>query len=211
MYKAGKDQISVFGLKTQFGGGKTTGFALIYDSPEAMKKFEPMYRLVRVGMATKPERASRQQRTCFPTDITRYAGRQTYGLGCRLAGLAEGRILTEVWAYRQATQEPTKDTPRYGKGQGREEQEGEISDSSPCFVGFTEGNTGSAVVWEDGYGLLCITQLRLGINSRRNRGRDLLHPSENRNGARIRTRYIAFQFHGVQDHPWLLVPRYPRA
>ncbi|CEJ80589.1 Putative Ribosomal protein S24e [[Torrubiella] hemipterigena] len=62
MYKAQKDQVSTFGLRTQFGGGKTTGFALVYDSPEAMKKFEPRYRLVRVGMATKRERASRQQR-----------------------------------------------------------------------------------------------------------------------------------------------------
>ncbi|PNY26747.1 40S ribosomal protein S24-A, partial [Tolypocladium capitatum] len=62
LYKAQKDQVQVFGLRTQFGGGKTTGFALIYDSPEAMKKFEPNYRLVRVGMATKAERASRQQR-----------------------------------------------------------------------------------------------------------------------------------------------------
>jgi len=67
MYKAQKDQVSVFGLRTQFGGGKTTGFALIYDSPEAMKKFEPHYRLVRVGLATKIEKASRQQRTFFPT------------------------------------------------------------------------------------------------------------------------------------------------
>lgn len=63
MYKATKDQVSVFGLRTQYGGGKTTGFGLVYDSPEAMKKFEPQYRLVRVGLATKPERASRQQRT----------------------------------------------------------------------------------------------------------------------------------------------------
>ncbi|KAL2109522.1 hypothetical protein VUR80DRAFT_2364 [Thermomyces stellatus] len=62
MYKATKDQVSVFGLRTQYGGGKTTGFGLVYDSPEAMKKFEPQYRLVRVGLATKPERASRQQR-----------------------------------------------------------------------------------------------------------------------------------------------------
>src|SRR5690348_11729026 len=65
MYKAGKDQVSVFGLRTQFGGGTTTGFALVYDSPEAMKKFEPHYRLVRVGLATKIEKASRQQRTSF--------------------------------------------------------------------------------------------------------------------------------------------------
>ncbi|OAA50918.1 Ribosomal protein S24e [Beauveria brongniartii RCEF 3172] len=62
MYKAQKDQISVFGLRSQYGGGKTTGFALVYDSPEAMQKFEPLYRLVRVGKATKPERAAKQQR-----------------------------------------------------------------------------------------------------------------------------------------------------
>merc|ERR1712070_659439 len=62
LYKADKDQVSVFGFRTQYGGGKSTGFALIYDSNEAMKKFEPHYRLVRVGMASKIEKASRQQR-----------------------------------------------------------------------------------------------------------------------------------------------------
>ncbi|KAK5051519.1 hypothetical protein LTR84_003171 [Exophiala bonariae] len=62
VYKSNKDQINVFGLRTQYGGGKSTGFALIYDSVEALKKFEPHYRLVRVGQATKIEKASRQQR-----------------------------------------------------------------------------------------------------------------------------------------------------
>ncbi|KAL8761769.1 MAG: hypothetical protein Q9184_002130 [Pyrenodesmia sp. 2 TL-2023] len=62
LYKASKDTVSVFGFRTQFGGGKSTGFALIYDSNEAMKKFEPHYRLVRYGQATKVEKASRQQR-----------------------------------------------------------------------------------------------------------------------------------------------------
>lgn len=88
MYKAGKDQISVFGLRTQFGGGKTTGFALIYDSPEAMKKFEPAYRLIRVGMATKVERASRQQRTSYTNLITReYFSVVGYVRGQRLTQL----------------------------------------------------------------------------------------------------------------------------
>jgi ribosomal protein S24E len=32
----------------QFGGGKSTGFGLIYDNLDAAKKFEPKYRLVRV-------------------------------------------------------------------------------------------------------------------------------------------------------------------
>ncbi|PUU75301.1 ribosomal protein L23/L15e core domain-containing protein [Tuber borchii] len=62
MYKADKNQVSVFGFRTQYGGGKSIGFALIYDSYEALKKFEPHYRLVRFGEATKIEKASRQQR-----------------------------------------------------------------------------------------------------------------------------------------------------
>ncbi|WEW59856.1 hypothetical protein PRK78_005337 [Emydomyces testavorans] len=62
LYKSNKDQVSVFGLRTQYGGGKTTGFALIYDSSEALKKFEPRYRLVRIGAADKIEKASRKQR-----------------------------------------------------------------------------------------------------------------------------------------------------
>jgi small subunit ribosomal protein S24e len=33
----------------QFGGGKSTGFGLIYDDLKAAKQFEPKYRLVRVG------------------------------------------------------------------------------------------------------------------------------------------------------------------
>ncbi|QDS74844.1 hypothetical protein FKW77_002940 [Venturia effusa] len=62
MYKANKDAVSVFGFRTQYGGGKSTGFALVYDSPEALKKFEPNYRLVRYSLGVKVEKASRQQR-----------------------------------------------------------------------------------------------------------------------------------------------------
>ncbi|KAF2834378.1 hypothetical protein M501DRAFT_905136, partial [Patellaria atrata CBS 101060] len=62
LYKTNKDTVSVFGFRTQYGGGKSTGFALIYDSAEAIKKFEPHYRLVRIGQAQKIEKASRQQR-----------------------------------------------------------------------------------------------------------------------------------------------------
>ncbi|ORE10417.1 hypothetical protein BCV72DRAFT_301808 [Rhizopus microsporus var. microsporus] len=61
MYKAEKEVVSVFGFKTHFGGGKTTGFALIYDNLEALKKFEPRYRLVRYGLA-EPPKGGRKQR-----------------------------------------------------------------------------------------------------------------------------------------------------
>ena len=43
-YKTTADCIIAFGFKTVFGGGKTSGFALIYDSVEAAKKVEPRFR-----------------------------------------------------------------------------------------------------------------------------------------------------------------------
>ncbi|GFY94794.1 ribosomal protein S24e family protein [Actinidia rufa] len=39
--------IFVFKFRTHFGGGKSTGFGLIYDSVENAKKYEPKYRLIR--------------------------------------------------------------------------------------------------------------------------------------------------------------------
>lgn len=42
--------VILFGFRTHFGGGKSTGFCLIYDSVEDAKKFEPKYRLVRAGL-----------------------------------------------------------------------------------------------------------------------------------------------------------------
>ena len=71
-------QVYVFGLRSKFGGGKSTGFALVYDSVDVAKKLEPKYRLVRVrarlvflaslpncavqqGLATKVQ-TSRKQR-----------------------------------------------------------------------------------------------------------------------------------------------------
>jgi ribosomal protein S24E len=42
------NSIVVFKFRTHFGGGKSTGFGLIYDSVDAAKKFEPKYRLIRV-------------------------------------------------------------------------------------------------------------------------------------------------------------------
>lgn len=47
-YKTDIKNISVFGFKTQFGGGRSTGFAFIYDNEEYLKKYEPKYRLRRV-------------------------------------------------------------------------------------------------------------------------------------------------------------------
>ncbi|BDA46957.1 g11118 [Coccomyxa elongata] len=53
--------VFVFGFRTQFGGGKSTGFGLIYDTVDAAKKFEPKYRLIRNGLAEAPQNKSRKQ------------------------------------------------------------------------------------------------------------------------------------------------------
>ena len=54
--------VFVFGLRTQFGGGKSTGFGLIYDNLEAAKKFEPKYRLIRNGLAEAIEKSRKQRK-----------------------------------------------------------------------------------------------------------------------------------------------------
>ncbi|KAG4082201.1 ribosomal protein L23/L15e core domain-containing protein, partial [Neocallimastix lanati (nom. inval.)] len=60
MYKTDKENIFVFGFRTHFGGGKSTGYALIYDNIEAAKKFEPKYRLVRQGLVEKVQQSRKQ-------------------------------------------------------------------------------------------------------------------------------------------------------
>ncbi|KAF9453805.1 hypothetical protein P691DRAFT_557835 [Macrolepiota fuliginosa MF-IS2] len=62
LYKADKGRVVTFGLRTHFGGGRSTGFALIYDDEAAQKKFEPKHRLVRAGLTTKVDKPSRKLR-----------------------------------------------------------------------------------------------------------------------------------------------------
>lgn len=51
MYNVSDEKcVSIFGFRTAFGGGKSTGFGLIYDNLDAFKKFEPKHRLIRAGL-----------------------------------------------------------------------------------------------------------------------------------------------------------------
>ncbi|KAJ3179777.1 ribosomal 40S subunit protein S24B [Irineochytrium annulatum] len=61
MYKSSEECVFTFGMRTVFGGGKSTGFCLIYDSLDQAKKFEPKYRLIRHGIGAKGT-ISRKQR-----------------------------------------------------------------------------------------------------------------------------------------------------
>ena len=48
LLKAKEENIAVFGLKTKFGGGRSTGFACIYDSTDLRKKYDSKKELRRV-------------------------------------------------------------------------------------------------------------------------------------------------------------------
>mmetsp|Transcript_11093 Transcript_11093/g.15283 ORF Transcript_11093/g.15283 Transcript_11093/m.15283 type:complete len:139 (+) Transcript_11093:36-452(+) len=52
--------VSIFGFRHKFGGGKSTGFCLIYENLEALKKFEPKYRLIRNRVIDKKESSRKQ-------------------------------------------------------------------------------------------------------------------------------------------------------
>merc|ERR1719183_1295648 len=46
MLKCKEDALVVFGLKTKFGGGRSSGFALVYDNADAKKKYDLKKRLM---------------------------------------------------------------------------------------------------------------------------------------------------------------------
>jgi small subunit ribosomal protein S24e len=54
LYKTDKERVVTFGFRTHFGGGRSTGFALIYDDEASQKKHEPRHRLVRVSIPFIP-------------------------------------------------------------------------------------------------------------------------------------------------------------
>lgn len=62
LYKSSSERVFTFGFRTAFGGGKSTGFALIYDSLEDAKKVEPKYRLIRHGIGAKGLVSSKQRK-----------------------------------------------------------------------------------------------------------------------------------------------------
>merc|ERR1712215_326066 len=61
MYKTTADVVFCFGFKSAFGGGKTSGFALIYDTLHDARQTEPKHRLARKGMIVL-EKTSRKMR-----------------------------------------------------------------------------------------------------------------------------------------------------
>ena len=57
MHKADSKLVVLFGFRPKFGGGKSTGFCIIYDNEDALRKFEPKHRLVRLGIEERTEQS----------------------------------------------------------------------------------------------------------------------------------------------------------
>lgn len=49
MYNVSPDVIVANNFQCHFGGGRSTGFARIYESVDYMKKIEPKFRILRVS------------------------------------------------------------------------------------------------------------------------------------------------------------------
>ncbi|XP_036592352.1 40S ribosomal protein S24-like [Trichosurus vulpecula] len=62
MYKTTLDVIFVFEFRTHFGGGKPTGFGMIYDSLDYAKKIKPKHRLARHDLYDKKKTSIKQQK-----------------------------------------------------------------------------------------------------------------------------------------------------
>eukprot|EP01029_Cantina_marsupialis_P010396 TRINITY_DN236_c0_g1_i1.p2 TRINITY_DN236_c0_g1~~TRINITY_DN236_c0_g1_i1.p2 ORF type:complete len:135 (-),score=19.44 TRINITY_DN236_c0_g1_i1:97-501(-) len=80
MYKVtDENTVFVYGMKTRFGGEKSTGFALIYDDVDSAKKFEPRYRLARQGLVERKQATRRANKKNKGTKL------RTWGTGRRAA------------------------------------------------------------------------------------------------------------------------------
>merc|ERR1740128_953662 len=102
MYKTTPDVVSCFGFRTHFGGGKTTGFALVYDNMDLLKKFEPKHRLASKGLFEKKkvsrkqrkERKNRMRRSEAPRKLKLEPERSkvTFGSGLNIQILVKNRM-----------------------------------------------------------------------------------------------------------------------
>ncbi|ELW48927.1 40S ribosomal protein S24 [Tupaia chinensis] len=80
MYKTTPDVIFVFGFRTHFGGGKTTGFGMIFGSLDYVKKNEPKHRLPGHGLYEK-KKTSRKQRKEHKNRMKKVRGAANVGAG----------------------------------------------------------------------------------------------------------------------------------
>lgn len=108
LYKTPKEQCFVFGMRTHYGGGCSTGFALIYDSPDAVK-LECTFRRVRVRTLRKG--CANLRTVSCPRS--------------RSPRASSGKSARSTWCLCVSilTLQPCQEGPRHEEEQGRRRQE----------------------------------------------------------------------------------------
>ena len=60
LFKSKAEHISIFGLKSKYGGGRSSGFACIYDSLDLRKKCDTKCNLLRDKLQDKKKKTRKQ-------------------------------------------------------------------------------------------------------------------------------------------------------
>lgn len=76
MFKCDAGVINVFGLKFKFGGGRSTGFAMIYNSADARKNNDTKCSLRRDDLIAKTKKVGRKQGKEIKGRLIRVRGTQ---------------------------------------------------------------------------------------------------------------------------------------
>ena len=74
IFKTKVECIAIFGLSTKFGGGRSSGFALIYDSLELRKKYDQKTNLRRDGHWDTKKLKTRKQLKDIKTRVNKVRG-----------------------------------------------------------------------------------------------------------------------------------------
>ena len=61
MFDSKSEHIAVFGLHSKFGGGRSTGFACIYDDADSRKKYDTKSMLLRDKLRSVAGKRGRKQ------------------------------------------------------------------------------------------------------------------------------------------------------
>lgn len=97
MYKTTSDLVVAFGFKTAFGGGKSTGFALVYETMDYAKKFEPKFRLIRQQALEKKGQTSRKQRKEKKNRMKKVRGTKKAKVGAGAKKVRQRQHCDDIW------------------------------------------------------------------------------------------------------------------
>ena len=75
IYKKDENCVAVYGLRTAFGGYKTTGFACIYDTYEAREMYDQRHQMCRDGLKDKVNKG-RKARKELNTRLKKVRGKE---------------------------------------------------------------------------------------------------------------------------------------